>query len=400
MARAVARMQRLAAALAVVTLTATIAGCSFEERLVEGAEAERTDAPFYALPDPLPSGDPGDIERSERIDYAPDGTVAWRVLYHSRDVHGDDILVSGVVVAPDAPAPAGGRPVLSWAHPTTGAAPRCAPSVGIDPFITIEGLTDFIDRGYVVAATDYSGMGADGPDSYLIGVTEGDNVLDAARAAGDLTATNGDLVLWGHSQGGQAALFAAQLASEYAPELKLEAVAVAAPAVDLVGLLNTDIGDVSGVTIGSYAFTSFVSVYGPSTPGVTLESILTPAAAAAVPAMAELCLIGQNAALHTAAEPLIGSFLAADPGTTEPWGALLAANTPGGVRLDAPLFVAQGATDALVHPELTADFVERQRSLGTDVTFEVFEKTGHGLVAIRALPSLLDWLKDPGSGGE
>lgn len=371
------------AAVAVLALVA-FGGCSWQRELLEGAEEEVTEGPFYLLPTPMPEGEPGELVRSEPLPSAPDGVEAWRVLYHSTDLDGTDILVSGVVAAPDGPAPDGGRTVVSWGHPTTGTTQRCAPSVGIDPFDLIEGMGELIDRGYIVAATDYSGMGAPGPDSFLVGATEGRNVLDAVRAAGHLDiGASHRAALWGHSQGGHAALFAAQQAADYAPELDVEAVAVAAPAVDLGKLLDADIGDISGVSIASYA----------STPGIELDTILTPAAVEAVPHMAELCLLGQNKELHELGQPLIGGLLSADPASTEPWASVLAENTPGGARLEMPLYVAQGATDTLVRPELTAAFVEQQRTLGTQVTSEVLADTGHGLVALRALRTMLPWLE-------
>lgn len=398
--------------LAVALTVAVVVGLAFATSfwrattgLAEGAIEEATEAPFYTLPSALPPGEPGTLVRSEEIASAPDGADAWRVIYHSTDVHGDDIAVSGVVVAPEGEPPAGGRPVVSWGHPTTGAAKKCAPSVGIDPFDLIEGLSALIDAGYVVAATDYSGMGVEGPDSYLIGATEGANVLDAARAARALpgagAGANSDLVLWGHSQGGQAVLFAAQEAATYAPELSLKAVAVAAPATDLAGLLKADIGDVSGVTIGSYAFTAFASVYGPTTSGASIDTILTPQAAAVAPEMASLCLLGQNSELHSIGSPLIGNYLLSDPATTEPWATLLTQNTPGsdGAALPVPLFVAQGDDDELVRPEITAAFVRAQAAAGTAVTYETIEGTGHGLVALRAVPKVMSWLQGLGLPG-
>ncbi len=364
-----------------------------ERRLSEGAIEKSIEAPFYEVPDPLPIGSPGLLFRSEQLLSAPDGALEWRILYHSTDVQGQDILVSGVVVSPDKTAPANGRTIISWGHPTTGAARRCAPSLGIDPFDTIEGLRQLLDAGYVVVATDYSGMGAVGPDSYLIGVTEGNNVLDAARAARQIpqTESSNRLVLWGHSQGGQAVLFAGQSASAYAPELDLRGVAVAAPATDLGELLKSDIADVSGVTIGSYAFASYNAVYA-GTPGTNLDTILTPQGVASTPRMAALCLIGQNAEIHKIATPLVGDYLIDDPAIKEPWATLLEANTPGSVRLTVPLFVAQGDADKLVHPDITKQFVQHERDIGTEVTFITIPDTSHGLIAIFALPKLLYWL--------
>ena len=377
-----------------------VAGCaSTIERGAEGAVEEWTEGPFYRLPDPVPAGAPGQLVRFEPIGSAPPDAVAWRVLYHSTDLNNAPILVSGVVVAPRAPAPPGGRTIVSWGHPTTGIAQRCAPSVGLDPFDLIEGLRDLLAAGYVVAATDYPGMGAAGPGSYLVGGTAGHSVLDAARAARAIPGSDAGarLLLWGHSQGGHAVLFAAQEAAGYAPELQLLGVATAAPAADLGQLLDADIGDVSGVTISAYAFATYASVYR-DTPGATLDTILTPAGAVATSTMAQLCLIGQNQRLHELAQPLIGQYLTADPSTRQPWATLLQQNTPGAARLAVPLFVAQGGADTLVRPEVTARFVARECGFGTHVTTLSIPAADHGFVALDAMPTLLKWFDSVAAG--
>ena len=387
------RWPRCGRVLSLLLCVLVATGCASDvERGAEGAVEEWTEAPFYRLPDPVPPGAPGGIVRIEPIGSAPADALAWRVLYHSTDLNNAPILTSGVVVAPRAPAPPGGRTIVSWGHPTTGIAQRCAPSVGVDPFDLIEGLQDLLAAGYVVAAADYPGMGAAGPASYLIGETAGHSVLDAARAARAIpeAGAGSRLLLWGHSQGGHAVLFAAQSAAGYAPELQLLGVATAAPAADLGQLLDADIGDVSGVTISSYAFATFASVYR-DTPGATLDTILTPAGVAATPTMAQLCLLGQNQQLHDLAQPLIGKYLLADPTTRQPWASLLAQNTPGATRLDVPLFVAQGGADTLVRPAVTAAFVAKECGLGTHVTTLNIPGADHGFVAQDALPTLLKW---------
>ncbi len=74
---------------------------------------------------------------------------------------------------------------------------------------------------YVVVATDYPGLGTPGPHPYLIGESEGRAVLDSVRAARAIEKAHAGkrFVVWGHSQGGHAALFAGELARRYAPEL-------------------------------------------------------------------------------------------------------------------------------------------------------------------------------------
>ena len=62
---------------------------------------------FYATPDPLPAGKPGELIRSEpfyeyRLFY---DISAVRILYHSRSPGGQDVAVSGVVLLPRKPLP-------------------------------------------------------------------------------------------------------------------------------------------------------------------------------------------------------------------------------------------------------------------------------------------------------
>lgn len=365
----------------------------FGERIEEDMVAAPEVKAFYAMPSPAPAGDPGDVVRTQAAVGAPPGSRAWRVLYHSSDENGADTIVSGTVITPTAVTDEP-RTLVLWGHPTTGIAPRCAPSVGIAPFALIEGLEDLLDAGFAVAAPDYSGMGMPGPPSFLLGDTEAANLLDIARAAAAIPGIriNADLILWGHSQGGHAALFAAQNAAEYAPDLRVLGVAVAAPATNLDELLQADIGDISGVTIGAYAFSAYADAYAQTLPPDPLDLILTPAGTAAVPRMSRLCLLGQNKQLHEIARPLIGGFTAHPPGSTSPWEDLLEANTPQSTALPVPLFVAQGAADTLVRPDITAAYVQAQKAAGTAVTAHTYPGVGHGTVALEALDELIPWM--------
>ncbi|WP_206541743.1 alpha/beta fold hydrolase [Leucobacter japonicus] len=368
---------------------------NFGVRVAEGAAAEPSVVDFYAPSNTPPAaGEPGTIVRTEPVVGAPDGAQAVRVVYHSTDVDGADVLVSGVIVAPVEPAAAGSRTVVSWAHPTTGTAPRCAPSIGIAPFALIEGLTDLLADGNIVVATDYAGMGVAGPPSFLIGATEAANVLDIARAAQQVDGIGAStrVVLWGHSQGGHAALFAAQRAETYAPDLDVRGVAVAAPASDLGALLDADIGDVSGVTIGAYAFDAYATAYADRLPADPLSVILSPRGVAAVPNMADLCLLGQNQQLHQIATPMIGDFVTTNPRTAPGWGDLLAENTPT-QPITVPLFVAQGARDTLIRPTITAAYVAAQQRAGASVTSHVYPDADHATVALTALDDLRTWMR-------
>lgn len=349
-------------------------------------------AAFYAQPAGARDGAPGTIVRSEELVGVPFDARAWRIMYRTTDVHGAGQVSTGIIVTPLGPAPAGGRSVLAWGHPTSGAAEDCAPSRSFDPYELIEGMRLMLDRGYTIVATDYVGMGTDGPDSYLVGDTGGNAVLDAVRAARNVPAAEASerVILWGHSQGGQAVLFAAQRAPQYAPELTVRGVAVAAPAADLTALLSDHINDISGVTIGSYAFTAYSEVYADR--GADLETILTPDALRILPEMNQLCLLQSLNQLHDIGQPVVGRFVTADPGKVEPWATLLTQNSAGAVAFTAPLFVAQGLADKLVVPSATEGFVAHEQSLGIDVRFHPIKDADHGTVAYLALPALMSWL--------
>jgi hypothetical protein len=198
--------------------------------------------PFYQASTQQMAGAPGTIIRSEPMLFAPAGTQAYRVLYRSTGLSGEPIAVSGVIIVPPGPAPAGGRPIVAWAHPTTGVVPHCAPSLAIFVFQQMAGLRQLIEQGAVVAATDYPGLGTAGPHPYLVGDSEARAVIDSVRAARNIPGVDGgnDFAVWGHSQGGQASLYTGLIAGSYAPELHLVGVAAAAPATSLVTLMGDD----------------------------------------------------------------------------------------------------------------------------------------------------------------
>ncbi|MCM3780344.1 alpha/beta fold hydrolase [Microbacterium hydrocarbonoxydans] len=369
-------------------------------RHIEGEADLASDRTFYRIPDPLPEGEPGDIVRLEEIDSAPLGSTAWRVIYHTRDIDGSDVAASAVVVVPDTPAPGRGRAVIAWGHPTTGAATQCAPSLDVDPFQLIEGLHEFLLEGYAVVAADYPGLGVAGASSYLLGVPESNSILDAVRAAHDIDAAEigTDVILWGHSQGGQAVLFAAERAERYAPDLTVRGVAVAAPAADLTELMSDDIVNVSGVTIASYAIPAYEAAYADQYRADELSAILTPGGAAATPQMADMCLLSQNKEIHAIADPLVGRYVTSDPATTEPWKTLLQENSAGSSPIRVPVFVGQGLADELVKPAATEDYVALLCQQDTRVGFHRYPGVNHGLAAYAALPDMLGWLSAVSAG--
>ena len=191
-------------------------------------------------PGDAPAGAPGEIIRSRPVTVAIDGAEAWQVLHWSRTAEDQPVAVSATVVAPTA-ATSSPRAVLAWAHGTTGMGDQCSISAGVAdgsaPDLTI--VKGAVDQGLTVVLPDYQGLGTPGDHAYLVGQAEGRNVLDGIRAATHLDGSgatpDSKAVVWGHSQGGQAAAFTAELQPTYAPDVHLVGAVAGAPASDLTG---------------------------------------------------------------------------------------------------------------------------------------------------------------------
>lgn len=356
---------------------------------------DRTVPPFYDPPDPLPTGKPGELIRSEPVE-APAGLRAWRILYHSRALDGADTAVSGLVAAPEGAAPAGGFPLLAMAHGTTGVNRTCAPSIapalvnqqGLSVYGTIK---PYVDAGYVVAATDYQGLGASGAPAYLIGVVEGRNVLDAARAARALP----DLALvrrtfvWGHSQGGHAASFAGQIAAAYAPDLPLTGVVLLAPAAELelmalgLALVQHPLPGVAFLVMAVYAWSL-------NYPDATLSTVLTPAGLQTVETLRENCGLEMYPPFET--HPPHHYFKPVGVAMSHVWRSVIAENVPGQAPIGAPVFVAQGSADRIVPPLTTELFVHRLGAKGDRVGLTMYPDADHLSLLNACRPDVLAWM--------
>jgi secretory lipase len=139
---------------------------------------------FYDTPDPFPSGQPGELIRSEPFyEYLLPYTIsAVRILYHSRSPHDKDVAASGVVLLPRGTAPPGGWPIIAWAHDLTGSARQCAPSL----LKTLnEGplLSMYVGLGYAVVASDYAGLGTNFPYAVLDVPSNAQDVINSVAAA-------------------------------------------------------------------------------------------------------------------------------------------------------------------------------------------------------------------------
>ncbi|WEX07410.1 alpha/beta fold hydrolase [Chelativorans sp. AA-79] len=274
---------------------------------------------------------------------------------------------------------------------------RCAPSLRADFFEHVPGAAEFLERGYVLAATDYPGLGTPSPHPYLVGESEGRAVLDSVRAAahvGGAGATN-RFAVWGHSQGGHAALFAGQIAASYAPELDLAGVAAAAPATDLAKLLKDDLPSKAGKVLTALAMWSWNKVF-----DAPLSPLLDQDAIAAIDRIASDCMEGplQGLVLAEREKAINRDFIHGELTETEPWKTLLARNVPDASGAGGPLFLAQGTADPIVSPQVTLDFAELACRSGTPVRFNLGQGRDHLGILAESTDEAVQWIADSLAG--
>lgn len=353
-------------------------------------------APANALYDVKPGeipGKPGTIIRVWPLEAGgPANSDAFHFLYRSTGSKGEPIPVSGAIFIPSGPAPDGGRNVIAWAHPTSGVMPDCAPSLYPDRAGLIWNLGDMLSQGYVVVATDYPGLGTDGIHPYLIGESEGRAVLDSVRAARDFpnSGASDRFAVWGHSQGGHAALYTGEIAARYAPELKLVGVAAAAPATNLIELFDDD--ETTEQDLLAMALLSWARLL-----NVSPATIVEPPVLPAFNETARGCLtsIAQFETLEKDEKPLQNEkFFKFDPSKTDPWKGLMVRNSPGQAPAGAPVFIAQGTVDTTVDPQVTKHFAEALCKQGVQVMFVELPGVSHIFAARDSAPTAIRWMND------
>jgi hypothetical protein len=340
---------------------------------------------FYRPSTVLTSGKPGDVLSREPIELAPSlpGT-GWRIRYVSTTPRGDLVPISGVLIQPLVPPPPGGYPVVVWAHGTTGLGDQCAPSA-FAPF-NIPAAGALLAAGDVVVAPDYEGLGI--PDEihpYLVGQAEGNNVLDAARAA--RTMGGGNVVdAWGWSQGGHAALFARELQPKYAPELDFRGAVAQAPVTNVGTFLGPGRTDPKVFPYTAEAILAWAEVYE--------ETALTDLVNVADAEKARLAQQSCTGDIIDHTTKPLDEIFRSDPNNTQVWKQALAANSVVAGSTRAPVMLTHGDADVTVPIAGTAALHDDLCKRGVHVQFLRDPTWDHGTAYYFALDAVTNWIRD------
>ena len=378
-------VSRTTAAFAVETTVDETASVAMPESgRVAAIGFDGSGSAFYAGPDPLPPGEPGTLIYLEALSDTSAGRV-YRVLYHSRSVLGDDsdVAVSGTIWVPGTPPPEGGYPIVSFGHGNDGSADICAnsrPEIPDEMWYGFE-MNRFLAEGYVVAYTDYEGLGTPGPFMFAIPESSARSILDAARAGRDLlgTAASDRVIVYGHSLGAGAALATGERAGKYAPELDVRGVV----ALEGGTLLSAGRWSEAVKTLPSRNFMQAVSSFSAAYPGIRPSDFLT------AEALRDLPLLEKRCDLDTLFDRTLGEAVTMDPNDIPAWAAAIEATNTKTAPVPTFLIFAEleGPQNVEAAHELGATLCERSDT----VLLETYE-ADHLSVLETSWPDVDAWM--------
>lgn len=313
---------------------------------------------------------------------------------------GQEVQATSLVFTPNTPPPVGGWPIVVWAHGTTGVADVCAPSKAALADSTKDLISKLLAAGYVVVAPDYEGLGTPGIHPFLNVKSEAFSITDAVVAARNYLSqrnllTSKKWVTVGHSQGGHAALGAAQYASR--AQLDYKGTVAVAPASNLGFILIAGEQSVANATldkkISMYAqldtYTALVTAGIRNTqPTFDYPQVFTPQISSIAQQAETICSgpLGQTfgagmtqyATEHNGtldgytrtqpnfmAVPLVKKFLDKD-------------SQPLQVKVTTPIIIYQGLADSTVPKVATDILISNATVVGTKINSYVTGNWDHG----------------------
>ncbi|EHU3240801.1 alpha/beta hydrolase [Acinetobacter baumannii] len=313
---------------------------------------------------------------------------------------GQEVQATSLVFTPNTQPPVGGWPIVVWAHGTTGVADVCAPSKAALADSTKDLISKLLAAGYVVVAPDYEGLGTPGIHPFLNVKSEAFSITDAVVATRNYLSqrnllTSKKWVTVGHSQGGHAALGAAQYASR--AQLDYKGTVAVAPASNLGFILIAGEQSVANATldkkISMYAqldtYTALVTAGIRNTqPTFDYPQVFTPQISSIAQQAETICSgpLGQTfgagmtqyATEHNGtldgytrtqpnfmAVPLVKTFLDKD-------------SQPLQVKVTTPIIIYQGLADSTVPKVATDILISNATVVGTKINSYVTGNWDHG----------------------
>jgi dienelactone hydrolase len=349
-------------------------------------------SPFYRWREALPAK-PGVMLRQELAPAQAEITnasVMQRILYTSTDLRWKSgiVAVSGTVYLPKGTPPAGGWPLVAWAHGTLGVADICAPSWAGHKPRDATYLERWLENGFAVVATDYQGLGGPGPHPYLIWEAEGRSVLDSARAA--LAAYPDKLAkkvfVTGQSQGSGAAIGATRIAPTYAADLPLQASA----ATGVVSTFPAGAYKPPSTKIGSPNYITLLMLGGALPDNVPPDSLMREKGEVLLMTARERCSPDMRAVAEE--EKITAENTFKEPiDKVEAKLAPVTDMTP--VKLPVPVLLGTGQADKTLVPRRQFAAVKALCAAGSDIVWKSYPGATHNGGLLASFPDALAMFK-------
>ncbi len=326
---------------------------------------------------PLPPAKAGALIRSEAFDdYDLSADMsALRILYHSRNASNQDVAVSAVVLIPAGKPPAGGWPVIAWAHGFSGVARLCAPSL-MKNILNGPLLSMYLSLGYAVVATDYAGLGTYSRYAVLDSESNATDVMNAIPAAHEATRLLGPKwIAIGNSQGAMVAIKIAERSDDPGYLGSIGISGVASPKDLYERLAQKPDGMVA---VLAYGIKTVFPVFNPS-------DMFTDKGLTTFEQVASTCGIPGNAAGPHMLKP--------DWEKNDFVQQFLSRNEVGHKPARGPLLVIHGAADAGVPASMTSEIVDQMCRQHDRVDFEEYPEVDAGSVLGSSVTDQINWIQ-------
>jgi hypothetical protein len=362
---------------------------------------------FYTPMTTVNSGANGDLVsyRDATVALGTDSPAlkAWNVMYRSKDAKGAANLVTGTVLVPTtAWAGTGDRPIISYAVGTHGLNQRCAPSLQMQQGTDYENanILAALKQGYAVVVSDYAGYTTGNSPTYLAGQSQGHAVLDIITAAKQIPsvglAATAQSAVWGYSQGGQSAAWAAEMQKTYAPNLNM--VGVAAGGVP--GAFLTTARYLDGNNGSSFMLQGIVGLAEQYPTEIPLNTLASAAGQTAIATAKNQCVfeslfefMNKNLSTYTAGNKTLDQLLAQNPQIK----AVLDSQNLGNTKPSVPMYQYHGAADEFIPVEQSYDLKKAYCSKFGSVTYDLFPSE-HIVTQFQGATTALSWLGDRFTG--
>ncbi len=395
------RLRRsVVAALAGITLVPALAATAADATTTQRA------VPAISAPAHSPESSRGLHVTSTEYVAPASFRASARLLTHDMPANlGGRTRTTALLFVPQGPKPAGGWPVIAWAHGTSTPGSReCAPSLTpdhLDGGLTRDGFTSdyayeigqFVRSGYAVVAPDFEGLGAAStvPYPYYGATSNARSLIFGVKAARqiDRSLSNRYAVV-GHSDGGHAVLGVEAHAGEV-PGLTLTGTVALAPYASIEkhvaefarqGQTGDGVAASVGTTNAQFNVALMATGLMARSPAWDPAAIMGEDLRSLLPEFKTLCSVEAINLIDRAVKAGKGSFDGYKPGWAQnpAMKAFLTANDPAAdpsFTLRRPTLIEQGTDDSFVLSSLTSQLVTRLRQQGAPVTYGTIPGDDH-----------------------